>query len=90
MYILRLYTVTPMKALTARKWKTFGFSIYEKTFRGERIIELKKHNLFKNQYWANYDVIGNGGATLGPGMTTKDLVNIIMHCNRLDNLRPFL
>ena len=89
MYVLRLYTAEHMKSLSARKWKTFGFSIYEKTTRGERILNLQTHNLFKDQYWSKYDVLGHGGATIGPGMTTKDLTNIIMHCSRLDKLKAF-
>lgn len=90
MYIVRLWTTTPMKNLTARKWKTFGFSIYEKTTNGERILDLSKHYLFKSQYWSSCDILNAGGEFLSHGMTTKDLVNIIMHCNRLNSLRPFL
>ena len=89
MYTLKLYTVAPMKSLTARKGKTFGFSIYENTRRGSYHLDLQKHNLFKNQYWSTFDVVGNGSDNLSPGITTNDLVNIIMHCSRLNSLRAF-
>lgn len=86
MYIVRLFGA-PRSELGTKKWENFGFYIYEagnsdiRAF--DKWINLRKNPLFNQQYWASSE--GNISA-----IKSKDIVNIIMHCNRLNSLKSFL
>jgi hypothetical protein len=82
MYTVRLYLL-PDSAPGYRKLKEHGdFEVIIFDTYGHDNIDLQKDGRFNNQYWVSRNFFG--------GLRVKHLVDIIVHCKRLDKLKSFL
>lgn len=82
MYTIRLWLPgdAPPEWNRLKNFGDFQISIYENLDKKE--LDIKKDWRFKNQYWSNKNFYGK--------LRIKHLIDIIIHCYKLNSLRSFL
>lgn len=63
-----------------KEYGSFFIELHEKKCNTYTLINTGKDIRFKDQYWSNFAI----------DMRTTDLVNAVMHCKRLNQLKAFL
>jgi hypothetical protein len=80
MYTIRLWLPgdTPQSWNKLKDYGDFEIDLYDTS----KSIDMTKDSRFKGQYWSNMNFFGK--------LRIKHLIDIIMHCNRLNRLSAFL
>src|SRR5574337_50905 len=81
MYSIELFSFeNPPGYLKLKDCQSFDISIRESN--SSKDIPLDRDPRFRNQYWVNYNSAGK--------LRMKHLVDVIIHCQRLDRLKAVL
>lgn len=80
MYVIQIITNPKEGSLKIKDLDTLHINIYEE--KGKLPINLEQDGRFKQQYWIQDNILY--------ALKSKNLVDIIYHCQRLDGLKAFL
>lgn len=80
MYVIQIITNPKEGSLKIKDLDTLHINIYEE--KGKLPINLEQDGRFKQQYWIQDNILY--------ALKSKNLVDIIHHCQRLDGLKAFL
>lgn len=79
MYTIRLW----LPADSSCNWSRLkNYKDFQITIQDNKKIELQEDRRFSSQYWVKNNFFGK--------LRIKHLVDVIMHCQKLDNLKIFL